>query len=130
VKNGRGGLRDIEFSVQALQLKSISEGDDMLSGNTLEGLDSCAARNLITLEQAEILRWNYIFLRRIEHYLQLLEDRQVHAVPVDDGSAGTLAKRLLTNPDYADSALTADNFREFLRDRMEENRSFFESILC
>ncbi|MFP4384394.1 MAG: glutamate-ammonia-ligase adenylyltransferase [Spirochaetia bacterium] len=129
VKNGRGGLRDIEFAVQALQLKGISEGDDMLSGNTLEGLDACAAGNLVTPGQAKVLRWNYIFLRRIEHYLQLLEDRQVHAVPIDDSSTVTLAKRLLTNPDYADSALTADNFRDFLRDRMEENWAFFESVL-
>jgi len=95
IKIGPGGIRDIEFLVQGLQLIHMHAYPDLLSGNTLDALSRLSARHLVAEKKAEQLRDDYIFLRRIEHVLQIYEDRQIHALPNSETEIDALAKRIL-----------------------------------
>ncbi len=105
IKVGLGGLRDIEFLVQGLQLvHAPREGATLLTGNTVEGLDRLRNANLLEEETVRQLEEDYFFLRRLEHYLQILEDRQIHALPEAPQERAVLARRIL-GPDGSIEAL-------------------------
>ncbi|MBI4775445.1 MAG: glutamate-ammonia-ligase adenylyltransferase [Deltaproteobacteria bacterium] len=95
VKTGLGGLRDIEFLVQGLQLIYASDHPELLGGNSLTALDALCERGLLPQDVASQLREDYLFLRRVEHCLQIMEDRQIHAVPQRPEELTALAKRML-----------------------------------
>jgi glutamate-ammonia-ligase adenylyltransferase len=84
IKNGRGGIRDIEFFVQALQLVHGQTYPDIVSRNTLAGLDALHRNGLIKEQEAQLLERYYILYRKIEHFLQILDDRQTHIIPNQD----------------------------------------------
>ncbi len=92
IKEGDGGIRDVEFLVQALQL---IHAPAVLDGNTLAALEGLSAAGLIEPAEAEALKRDYLFLRRIEHYLQIFEDRQTHTLPAAPAELGALARRTL-----------------------------------
>ena len=94
VKLGKGGIRTIEFLVQYLQIKNSYMHLDLLTGNTLNGLQLLIDYNLIMAEQHKLLVSAYCFLRKIEHRLQLLDLRQTHVLPQDKDELNRLAKRL------------------------------------
>ncbi len=124
VKSGLGGLRDIEFMTQGLQLIHASRGVDILEGNTLRALDILAREKILPDEIVLKLKENYVFLRKIEHYLQILEDRQTHTLPQEKSELTALAKRLL-GPD-AD----ADRFLEDLHRCLKSVREVYEAYFC
>jgi glutamate-ammonia-ligase adenylyltransferase len=95
VKSGIGGIRDVEFLVQGLQLIHAQEDPSLLHANTLIDLELLREAGLIPEEAALSLKKAYLLLRQVEHYLQILEDRQVHALPVERGELNALSKRLL-----------------------------------
>jgi glutamate-ammonia-ligase adenylyltransferase len=95
IKLGSGGIRDVEFLVQGLQLIHAAEGGEILSGNTLAALASLRERGILKDVEAENLRRDYLFLRRIEHYLQIFEDRQTHTLPRDSRELQALSRRML-----------------------------------
>ena len=95
VKTGLGGIRDVEFLVQGLQLAHLNEHPELLEGNTLEAVDLLAKAGVLPEAQRALLRRDYALLRRVEHYLQILEDRQTHALPSDERQLAALAKRTL-----------------------------------
>ena len=78
-----GGIRDIEFSVQALQLINGGRWKELRSGNTLKSIDALEAKKLLSNSEASIFKNAYIFYRKIEHYLQLMNDKQTHTIPAD-----------------------------------------------
>ena len=78
-----GGIRDIEFSVQALQLLNGGKWKELRTGNTLKSISMLNEKNLLTADEAEVFKNAYRFYRRIEHYLQLMNDKQTHTVPSD-----------------------------------------------
>ncbi|HYR02383.1 MAG TPA: hypothetical protein VES58_03490, partial [Syntrophobacteria bacterium] len=90
-----GGLRDVEFLVQGLQLIHAGDQPEILEGNTLAALKRLCDAGLLQDSVSEQLRHDYLFLRVVEHYLQILEDRQIHAVPDDSAELTALAKRVL-----------------------------------
>ncbi|MFP4362388.1 MAG: glutamate-ammonia-ligase adenylyltransferase [Spirochaetia bacterium] len=94
IKNGRGGIRDIEFLVQGLILIYVDTHPEILSGNTVTALSKLAAHKIVTEEEEAFLRKSYIFFRKIEHLLQIYEDQQVHSVPDNAQEIAALAKRL------------------------------------
>ncbi len=94
VKNGPGGIRDIEFLLQGIQLVEGRRSPRILTGNTIEGLPALAAAGLLSAAKTEELLADYLFLRRIEHFLQLFDDRQIHAVPQGQRERGALARRI------------------------------------
>src|SRR5207248_9054687 len=78
VKLGRGGIRDIEFTVQFLQLLYGGEHEGVRGGNTLRALYALRREKLISEREIEALINDYIFLRHVEHRLQLHGDLQVN----------------------------------------------------
>lgn len=95
VKNGRGGIRDVEFLVQGLQLTNARDYPQVLSGHTPTAIERLADAGLLPDDQARALARDYALLRRTEHLLQVLDDRQVHAIPADGAALIALARRLL-----------------------------------
>jgi len=95
VKNGRGGIRDVEFLVQGLQLTNAGEHPQVLSGHTPTGIERLAEAGLLGEDRARVLAEDYALLRRTEHLLQVLDDRQVHAIPAGGPALLALARRLL-----------------------------------
>jgi glutamate-ammonia-ligase adenylyltransferase len=124
VKNGAGGIRDVEFLVQALQLIHAPDAPHLLEGNTLRAVGALEERRVISREQAETLREDYRFLRRVEHALQLLEDRQTHVVPADPDALGALAGRVTRAGRDA-----AGPFREELEGCLDRVRRNAEALL-
>ena len=94
VKNGFGGIRDIEFLLQGLQLIHGKTHPEILTGNTLEGIEKIAKAGLLPDRIREELKEAYCFLRRLEHFLQIFEDRQIHRLPTESEELTALAKRL------------------------------------
>ena len=95
VKRGTGGLRDVEFLVQGLQLIHAPENPVLLEGNTLAALGLLREARILEPGLVEQLQQDYLFLRRVEHYLQILDDRQIHALPREPEEMTALAKRVL-----------------------------------
>jgi glutamate-ammonia-ligase adenylyltransferase len=82
----------VEFLVQALQL---IHAPAVLDGNTVAALEALRAAGLLPPAEAEGLKRDYLFLRRIEHYLQIFEDRQTHTLPSEPAELAALARRTL-----------------------------------
>ncbi len=87
VKLGPGGLRDIEFAVQLLQLVHGRTDEQVRSANTLVALDQLAAGGYVGREDARHLREAYRWLRTVEHRLQLHRLRRTHLLPAADDEA-------------------------------------------
>jgi glutamate-ammonia-ligase adenylyltransferase len=94
VKLGEGSIRDVEFTVQLLQLAYGDKHPEILAGNTLDALARLTSFHLISVEEARILTDGYIFLRTIEHHLQMMDYRQTHSLPQDAEALAQLARRL------------------------------------
>jgi len=94
VKRGPGGLRDIEFAVQLLQLVHGRRDEALRSGNTLQGLSALAHRAYVGDQDAVELTDAYRFLRKVEHRLQLAQERQTHTVPEDEKGRRRLARAM------------------------------------
>lgn len=81
IKLSVGGIRDIEFSVQALQLINGGRKSNLRTGNTLEAINELTKENLLTNEESNILSEAYILFRKVEHFVQLMNDKQTHSIP-------------------------------------------------
>jgi [glutamine synthetase] adenylyltransferase / [glutamine synthetase]-adenylyl-L-tyrosine phosphorylase len=92
VKLGRGGIREIEFTVQALQMLHGGRNPFLHGSQTLPLLDKLAQYKLLEAEEALALRRAYLFLREVEHRLQMDQDRQTHTIPLETGARARLAR--------------------------------------
>ena len=81
IKLGRGGIRDIEFFAQTQQLIAGGRQPELRTRGTIATLERLAEGGWIAPEAAAELRSAYLFLRRIENRLQMVEDQQTHIVP-------------------------------------------------
>ena len=95
VKLGRGGIREIEFFVQATQLMS-GGAVKSLRGlfNTIDGLGAMEAAGFITSEAKEEMTESYLFLRKVEHNIQLWDELQTHSVPAEGESLLRLSRSM------------------------------------
>lgn len=84
LKLGPGGLRDVEFAVQLLQLVHGRIDDTLRSRNTLEALAALAKAGYVGREDARVLTEAYEFLRLLEHRLQLQRFKRTHQLPEPD----------------------------------------------
>lgn len=122
VKLGRGGIRDIEFTVQMLQMLHGGRWPDSRTPNTLEALRALGERQRIRPLQAKTLERNYIFLRGIEHRLQIQGGRQTHILPESPEELELLARRL----GYSSGGA----FMNVYRERCQETRAILEQFLA
>lgn len=81
VKLGTGGIREIEFLVQTIQVLAGKSVPALLDRNTLGSLKRFADKKLLTGRELDALNAAYLFLRDVEHKLQMVHDLQTHALP-------------------------------------------------
>ena len=94
VKTGQGGIRDVEFVVQFLQFLHGGEYPDVRHATTLQAIARLEQVGCLSAEERHIMDDTYRFLRRVEHRLQILFDRQTHEMPRDLEALRTLALRM------------------------------------
>lgn len=109
VKLNRGGIREIEFIAQALQLAHGGNDEWLRVAHTLISLGRLGERNLITEQERTELSDAYMFLRTLEHRLQMEHGLQTHTVPVSPEQKALVARRMRfsgrTAADQLDRAL-------------------------
>ena len=91
VKLSRGGIREIEFTVQLLQVVRAGQFPELRTRPTLEALQRVARAGLMPQDTADALARAYVFLRRVEHRIQYLDDQQTHILPTDDADLDWIA---------------------------------------
>jgi glutamate-ammonia-ligase adenylyltransferase len=123
IKSGEGGIRDVEFLVQGLQMIHCEEHPAILTGNTLRALHELHEAGVIDGAAAAELEEDYERLRRVEHYLQIYEDRQVHALPSASDDRSALARRI-----DGPSAAPAE-FEHDVASRRSRVRRYYESFI-
>ena len=92
VKLGPGGIREIEFIAQSFQLIRGGRDPDLRARATLTVLEALAAKRLLAQAAVDELAAGYVFLRRLEHRLQYLEDQQTHRLPSSDEDRSLIAR--------------------------------------
>ena len=122
VKLGTGGIRKIEFVVQALQLLHGARHAFLQETNTLKALPVLAQLELIPDGEAHVLGSAYRFLRRVEHRLQIEAEQQTHTIP-ENGEALVRLARSLGFP-------TTAAFTAALREHRQKVRVVFRRIIA
>jgi len=119
VKLGPGGIREIEFIAQVFQLIRGGRDTALQVRPTLSVLKLLVERQLLPAESERELRAAYVFLRRLEHRLQYVEDKQTHMLPVDD-AARTIIARSMDFPDWAGLLTVLNGHREKVARHFEQ----------
>ena len=94
VKLGKGGIREIEFVTQVLQLIHTGKDPRVRERSTLPALDRLVEGKYLAAADRDTLRDAYCFLRHVEHKLQIVQDRQTHTLPDNEAGIRALARRL------------------------------------
>ena len=111
VKLSRGGIREIEFTVQLLQVVRGGQFPELRTRPTLDALQRLARAGLMPQDTADALAQAYVFLRRVEHRIQYLDDQQTHVLPVEDADVRWIAASL-GYPDCCAFLMQLDTHRE------------------
>ncbi|MCU0452413.1 MAG: hypothetical protein MUE68_02050 [Bacteroidetes bacterium] len=120
IKLGAGGIRDIEFLVQGLQLLFAGQDRSLRTGHTLLALERLVQAGHILPDDGRRLREAYMFFRSVEHRLQLLHGHQTHQLPETDEERTTLGRKL----GFGD----ARRFMAAIRERRDLVRDHFEAF--
>ena len=94
LKLGRGGLRDVEFAVQLLQMVHGRSDAMVRSPNTLQALEQLATWGYVGRDDAVALAQAYRFLRTLEHRIQLTRMRRTHVLPTDEDELRRLGRSM------------------------------------
>jgi glutamate-ammonia-ligase adenylyltransferase len=94
LKEGPGGIRDVEFFVQAFQLFLGGRTPEIRTGNTLDGLEALGRLEMLPEDTVTELSTAYLWLRRAEHAQQLVEEQQTSKFPRYPGDQLGLARRM------------------------------------
>ncbi len=127
VKLGPGGIRDIEFVIQFLQLLNGGDLPALREPNTLRAIQSLVQEKCLTMTERELLSTNYRFARRLEHYLQIMFDLKAHTLPTDPNERQRLAMRMGYR-DRPDSPAREQLHREWT-EKSTLNRQIFNHLL-
>lgn len=120
IKRGFGGIREIEFFAQALQLIYGGREPLLRERSVLRVLHRLLQKNLIGHGDCSILIDNYLFLRRLEHRLQQVNDLQTHQLPSDEGELAAMARKM----GFHDSG----SFVSLLEERRRSVRIIYDSL--
>src|SRR5881397_4083838 len=121
VKLGRGGIREIEFVVQALQLIHGAHNAFLQEPSTLRALRALRELDLLPRDEVLTLDKAYRFLRRVEHRLQIEAEQQTHTIPQEPEPLRRLALSLRFS--------SVDDFTAALQERMRAVRPIFQRII-
>ena len=122
VKLGKGGIRDIEYTVQMLQLLNGGRMEELRTPSTLTAIKLLGRYNLLSPFEATTLASNYAFLRKVEHRLQIEGSQQRHVLPSDTRALDVFGMRM----GYEDGA----SFMRAYRDRAQETRQILERFFA
>jgi glutamate-ammonia-ligase adenylyltransferase len=127
VKTGRGGIRDVEFVIQFLQLLNGGDLPGLRTASTLEAIAQLESVGCLSNQERSLLEANYSFLRKTEHRLQIMFDLQTHLLPERRDELRKLALRM----GYVDTPkLTAlASFDGDYRRTTAENRRILDFLL-
>jgi len=120
VKLGKGGIREIEFFIQALQLVNGGKVKALRERNSLLALKKLRHLNVIDEKVFESLTSSYLFLRKVEHSIQLVDERQTHKIPGSAEDIEILAKRC--------GLKGKKEFEEFYRENTSSVSSIYKSL--
>src|SRR2546427_51767 len=126
IKLGRGGIRELEFGVQALQLQHGGKDPWLREGNTLLALHRLADKGFIGYEEYSDLSGAYVFLRELEHRLQLGQNRQTATLPGSASQLLVVARRIGLHEQAQGRELEA--LLETLDRHREVVRRFYDSV--
>ena len=127
VKTGHGGIRDVEFIIQFLQLLNGGELPDVRTTNTLDAIRRLEREQCLSPAESTVLSQNYKWLRKLEHRLQIMFDLQTHTIPVEEAELQKIARRI----GFADTdrKTALDQFRQTLSETTESNRKVLNHLL-
>ena len=94
VKLSRGGIREIEFIVQLLQVVRGGQFPELRTRPTQDALQRLAKAGLMPSETTEALALAYVFLRQVEHRIQYLDDQQTHVLPTRNDDLAWIARTM------------------------------------
>ena len=127
VKLGEGGIRDIEFFVHMLQIVNGAHHPELQITNTLELLKLYVKLGFINNEEGVELRDSYVFLRRLENRLQMIDEQQTHQLPKDHKKLKQIAKMMGYEGKNIDEAYT--NFNDDLILYQQVAKKYFDKLL-
>ncbi|MFK7766894.1 MAG: bifunctional [glutamate--ammonia ligase]-adenylyl-L-tyrosine phosphorylase/[glutamate--ammonia-ligase] adenylyltransferase [Mariniblastus sp.] len=127
VKTGHGGIRDVEFIIQFLQLLNGGELPEVRTTNTLDAIRKLERAKCLSSAEATVLSQNYEWLRKLEHRLQMMFDLQTHTIPVDEIELRKIAIRMGFIDSGNQSALL--QFQQTLMETTESNRKVLNHLL-
>ena len=128
LKLGRGGLRDVEFSVQLLEMVHGRSDVMVRSPNTIIGLEAMATSGYVSRDDAATMSAAYQFLRSMEHRLQLFRLQRTHTVPDDEEALRRLGRSMGYTRDSA-KALTAQWQKHKVAVRRHHEKLFYRPLL-
>ena len=114
-----GGIRDIEFIVQCLQLLQGRVKSYVRRQNTMVSIGCLLRAKALSKTEAQAMRQAYVYYRRVENLLQIESGRPVYAIPEEEGGRGALARLL-------DSKLSV--FDRRLEGHLAKVRAIFEQL--
>lgn len=121
VKLGRGGIREIEFVAQCMQVLHAGRNPFLQSHQTLEALKKLADYHLLPEDDCRRLSAAYVFLREVEHRLQMDEHRQLHTLPTATEDLDRIARLM--------GCTSRNAFDELLRSHREQVRAVYDEVL-
>jgi len=127
VKTGRGGIRDIEFVIQFLQLLGGGADPGLRTTNTLDAISCLEQAGELTSQERILLEENYRFLRKIEHRLQIMYNLQTHQLPLLANELSKVARRM----DFFDTpeVSAVEAFHSSYCERTEINHKILKHLL-
>jgi len=126
VKLGTGGIREIEFLVQTIQVLAGKKAPGLLHRSTLGSLKAFAAKKLLSPKERDALSAAYLFLRDVEHKLQMVHDLQTHSLPDEAQELERCAIR--SGYQWADRATAVTRFQSDYRSHTKFVHEFFRSF--
>ncbi len=127
IKLMAGGIRDIEFVAQALQIMHAPHHPELRTPNTVAALSRLRQIELLKEWDADNLAAAYRFFRLVEHRLQMMHQLQTHTLPASDEEIELLARRVSNGPL---GAFTSSSFVETLSKHLNNVRTFADSFFA
>ena len=123
VKLGSGGIREIEFFVQAFQILKGGRNHQLQTPGIFEAMQVLAQQNIVEAPTIDAMRQAYCFLRRLENRIQMMNDQQTHEIPAQQN----LLQRIALTLDYADSDALLQDLQQQQAIVSEQFSTLFET---